>query len=82
MRPPQPSDERAASKRSPPTGSKHTVEIGKAIGARVIAAASTPEKLRVAADRSADALINYSTEKLTHRVMALTDGKGADAGPR
>ena len=54
------------------------VEIGKAMGARVIAAASTPEKLRVAADRSADALINYSTEKLTHRVMALTDGKGAD----
>ena len=44
----------------------------------MIAAASTPEKLRVAADRSADALINYSTEKLTHRVMALTDGKGAD----
>ena len=43
----------------------------------MIAAASTPEKLR-AADRSADALINYSTEKLTHRVMALTDGKGAD----
>ena len=54
------------------------VEIGKAMGARVIAAASTPEKLRVAADRSADAPINYSTEKLTHRVMALTDGKGVD----
>jgi NADPH:quinone reductase len=54
------------------------VEIGKAIGARVIAAASTPEKLRVAADRGADALINYSTEKLTDRVMALTDGEGAN----
>jgi NADPH:quinone reductase len=54
------------------------VEIGKAIGARVIAAASTPEKLRVAADRGADALINYSTEKLTERVMALTDGEGAN----
>jgi len=54
------------------------VEIGKPIGARVIAAASTPEKLRVAADRGADALINYSSEKLTDRVMALTDGAGAN----
>jgi NADPH:quinone reductase-like Zn-dependent oxidoreductase len=44
----------------------------------VIAAASTPEKLRVAADRGADALINYSSEKLTDRVVALTDGAGAN----
>ena len=54
------------------------VEIGKAMGARVIAAASTPEKLAVARERGADATINYATEKLTERVMALTDGKGAD----
>jgi NADPH2:quinone reductase len=54
------------------------VEIGKAMGARVIAAASTPEKLAVARERGADASINYATEKLTERVMALTDGKGAD----
>jgi NADPH:quinone reductase len=54
------------------------VEIGKAMGARVIAAASTPEKLAVARERGADALVNYSSEKLTERVMALTDGKGAD----
>jgi len=54
------------------------VEIGKAMGARVIAAASTPEKLAVARDRGADDLVNYTTEKLTERVMALTDGKGAD----
>jgi len=54
------------------------VEIGKAMGARVIAAASTAEKLAVARERGADALVNYSTEKLTERVMALTDGKGAD----
>jgi NADPH2:quinone reductase len=54
------------------------VEIGKAMGARVIAAASTAEKLAVAHERGADALVNYSTEKLTDRVMALTDGKGAD----
>jgi NADPH2:quinone reductase len=54
------------------------VEIGKAIGARVIAAASTPEKLAVAQDHGADALIDYSNEALTARVMALTDDKGAD----
>ena len=54
------------------------VEIGKAMGARVIAAASTPEKLAVARERGADDLVNYTTEKLTERVMALTDGKGAD----
>jgi NADPH:quinone reductase len=54
------------------------VEIGKAMGARVIAAASTAEKLSVARDRGADELVNYATEKLTDRVMALTDGKGAD----
>ena len=54
------------------------VEIGKAMGARVIAGASTAEKLAVAQDHGADALINYTTENLTDRVMALTDGKGAD----
>src|SRR5213594_3512490 len=54
------------------------VEIGKAMGARVIAAASTPEKLAVARERGAAEVINYATEKLTDRVMTLTDGKGAD----
>jgi NADPH:quinone reductase len=54
------------------------VEIGKAMGARVIAAASTPEKLAVARERGANDVVNYATEKLTDRVMALTDGKGAD----
>ena len=54
------------------------VEIGKAMGARVIAAASTAEKLAVAQERGADAIVNYTEEKLTERVMALTDGKGAD----
>jgi len=54
------------------------VELGKAMGARVIAAASTDEKLAVARERGADALVNYATEKLTDRVMALTDGKGAN----
>jgi NADPH2:quinone reductase len=54
------------------------VEIGKAMGARVIAAASTAEKLAAARDHGADALVNYATEQLTDRVLALTDGRGAD----
>ena len=54
------------------------VEIGKAIGARVIAGASTAEKLAVARERGADDVVNYATEKLTDRVMELTGGKGAD----
>jgi NADPH2:quinone reductase len=54
------------------------VEIGKAMGARVIAAASTAEKLAVARERGADEGINYATEKLTERVMALTGDKGVD----
>jgi NADPH2:quinone reductase len=54
------------------------VEIGKAMGARVIAGASTAEKLAVAQEHGADDLINYTTENLTERVMALTDDKGVD----
>ncbi|HKW93245.1 MAG TPA: NADPH:quinone oxidoreductase family protein [Methylomirabilota bacterium] len=54
------------------------VEIGKAMGARVIAGASTAEKLEVAREHGADGLVNYAVEDLTDRVMALTDGKGAD----
>jgi NADPH2:quinone reductase len=54
------------------------VEIGKAMGARVIAGASTADKLAVAADHGADATVNYAAENLTERVMALTGGKGAD----
>src|SRR2546426_436914 len=54
------------------------VEIGKAMGARVIAGASTAEKLAVAREHGADAIINYATEKLTERVMELTNGQGAD----
>jgi len=54
------------------------VEIGKAMGARVIAGASTAEKLAVAQAHGADDLVNYSTENLTERVMALTGDQGAD----
>ena len=54
------------------------VEIGKAMGARVIAGASTAEKLAVAREHGADEVINYATENLTERVMALTGDRGAD----
>ncbi len=54
------------------------VEIGKAMGARVIAGASSLEKLDAAKGRGADECINYVTDDLKDRVMALTDGKGVD----
>ena len=54
------------------------VEIGKAMGARVIACASTAEKLEAAKSRGADDLINYSEEDLRAQVMHLTEEKGAD----
>ncbi|MEX3978851.1 NADPH:quinone oxidoreductase family protein [Paraburkholderia sp. EG287A] len=54
------------------------VEIGKVLGARVIAAASSEEKLEVCRRFGADATINYRTEDLRERIKALTDGKGPD----
>lgn len=54
------------------------VELGKQMGARVIAAASSPEKLALAKQQGADELINYSEEDLRERIKALTDGKGVD----
>ena len=54
------------------------IEIGKALGARVIAAASSDEKLAVCKDHGADVLINYSTEDLREAIKAATDGKGPD----
>ncbi|TNE41294.1 MAG: NADPH:quinone oxidoreductase family protein [Alphaproteobacteria bacterium] len=54
------------------------VEIGKAMGARVIATASSPEKLEIARSRGADELINSSEEDVRLRIKALTEGKGAD----
>jgi len=54
------------------------VELGKAMGARVIAAASSAEKLQVAKAAGADELIDYSDGELKDKVKALTDGKGAD----
>jgi NADPH:quinone reductase len=54
------------------------VELGKAMGATVIAAASSAEKLEVARKAGADQFVNYSTESLKDRVKELTDGKGVD----
>jgi len=54
------------------------IEIGKALGARVIAAASTDEKLAICKAHGADATINYSTQDLREAIKAATDGKGPD----
>ena len=54
------------------------VQLGKAMGARVIAAASSPEKLEVARQAGADDLIDYSDGELKEKVKALTEGRGAD----
>ena len=54
------------------------IEIGKAIGARVIAAASSEDKLAVCREHGADATINYETEDLREAIKRLTDGKGPD----
>jgi len=54
------------------------IEIGKLLGARVIAAASTPDKLAIARQYGADETIDYAAENLRDRVRNLTDGKGAD----
>lgn len=48
------------------------------MGARVIAAASTPEKLALCRRQGAAETVNYTAEKLRDRVRELTGGKGAD----
>jgi NADPH2:quinone reductase len=54
------------------------VEIGKQLGARVIAAAGGPDKLAVAREHGADELIDYRTESIRDRVREMTGGLGAD----
>ncbi len=54
------------------------VQIGKAMGARVIAAASSDGKLALCRQLGADDTINYTTEDLRKRTLELTGGKGAD----
>ena len=54
------------------------VEIGKLMGARVIAAASSEEKLDLCRERGADETINYSEESLKDRAKELTNGEGVN----
>lgn len=54
------------------------IQIAKALGTHVIAAASTPEKLAVCTAQGADATINYVSENLRDRIKELTGGKGPD----
>ena len=54
------------------------IEIAKAMGAKVIAAASSNEKLEFAKGIGADELINYSETPLKEKVKEITEGKGAD----
>jgi len=54
------------------------VELGKLFGAKVIAAASTNEKLELCKQYGADEVINYSNEDLKAKIKELTNGKGAN----
>lgn len=54
------------------------IEIGKALGARVIAAASTDEKLAICREHGADDTINYSSEDLREGIKRTTGGRGPD----
>lgn len=54
------------------------VQIGKSIGAKVIAVCSTQEKLDIAKANGADVLINYSEKDLKSELKAITEGRGVD----
>ncbi|WFU84244.1 NADPH:quinone oxidoreductase family protein [Bradyrhizobium sp. CIAT3101] len=54
------------------------VEIGKMLGATVIATASSDEKLAIAKSRGADHLVRYDREPFRDAVKRITDGRGAD----
>jgi NADPH2:quinone reductase len=55
-----------------------SIEIAKALGARVIACASSDDRLAVCREHGADELINYATSDLRERIKETTDGRGAD----
>lgn len=54
------------------------VEIGKLLGMRVIAAASSAQKLAAARERGADETLDYTREDLRERIKTLTEGRGVD----
>jgi NADPH:quinone reductase len=54
------------------------VQLAKLMGAKVIAAASTPEKLAICQQMGADETINYETEDLKERLKIITAGKGVN----
>lgn len=54
------------------------VELGKLMGAKVIAAASSDEKLALCKEYGADELINYTKQDLKSKIKELTEGKGVD----
>jgi NADPH2:quinone reductase len=54
------------------------INLGKLMGARVISAASTGDKLDLCTEQGADAVINYADEDLRKRVVELTAGRGVD----
>ena len=54
------------------------VEIGVALGARVIAVGRSLDKLRIAREKGATEILSYSDGDLRHRIKELTNGKGAD----
>ena len=54
------------------------VEIGKALGARVIACASSADKLAVSRAHGADEVIDYAKEDLRERIKQITEGRGVD----
>lgn len=54
------------------------VELGKIMGARVIATAGSDEKLAIAREKGAEFTINYRTENVRDRIKEITGGKGAN----
>jgi len=54
------------------------VQIGAALGARVLGTAGTPDKLDLVKQNGADVALNYRDEDWVERVNELTDGRGAD----
>ncbi len=54
------------------------IEIGKILGLRVIACASSADKLAVCREHGADETINYASEDLRERIKGITAGKGVD----